>query len=381
MTLQRQILIWLGLLGVTIYGLVALSGVLLPFAAGLTLGYLLDPLAERLQRLRLSRLSATLILLALFILSFVLILLMLVPVLAHQFAALVENLPGFAIRLQQLATEQGSRLLAAYGGDTLKRLGLANGLSPADLQNTIGSVVGQGSAYLVGVLKSLWSGGTALFSLLSLLVITPVVAFYILLDWRRMIASIDAWVPLKHRDEVRQIARDIDKAFAGFVRGQSLVCLALALWYGVGLTIAGLNFGFLIGLTGGFLSFIPYVGSFAVLLFATAVALVQDWPDWPLVAATVGVVVSGQFLEGNILSPNLVGASVGLHPVWIMFALLAFGALFGFTGLIIAVPLAAAGGVLARFTLRKYLASPLYTGETVPEPEVITLARPFRREL
>ena len=260
----------------------------------------------------------------------------------------------------------------------MRRLGLGNGLTPSDLQNTIGSVVSQGSAYLLGVLKSLWSGGTALFSLLSLVLITPVVAFYILLDWKSMVAAVDGWVPLAHRDDVRQIARDIDTAFAGFVRGQSLVCLFLGLWYGIGLTMVGLNFGFLIGLTGGFLSFVPYVGSLAVLLFATAVALVQNWPDWPLVAMTVAVVVSGQFLEGNILSPNLVGASVGLHPVWIMFALLAFGALFGFTGLIMAVPLAAAGGVVARFILRKYLASPLYTGE--PDSDVVLLPRPLRRD-
>lgn len=378
MTLQRQILIWFALLGISIYVLVQLSGVMLPFAAGLTLGYLLDPLATRLQRFGISRFGATLILLALFLLLVILILIVLVPVLAHQFAALLENLPSLAVKLQQLVTDEGNKFLEAYGGEATRRLGLTNGLSPSDLQNTIGSVVTQGSTYLLGVLQSLWSGGTALFSLASLFLVTPVVAFYILLDWKRMVATVDGWVPLHHRDEVRQIARDIDRAFAGFVRGQSLVCLALGIWYGVGLTAVGLNFGFLIGLTGGFMSFIPYVGSFAVLLFATAVAIVQSWPDWTLDAMTVGVVVSGQFLEGNILAPNLVGASVGLHPVWIMFALLAFGTLFGFTGLIVAVPLAAAAGVLARFTLRKYLASPLYTGD--PDEGVVALPRPLRRD-
>jgi predicted PurR-regulated permease PerM len=379
MTLQRQVLIWFALLGLVIYVLVTLSSVLLPFEAGLILGYLLDPLAERLERMGVNRLGATLVLLAMFVLLLVLILLMLVPILAHQFAALIENLPGFAIRLQQLATDEGGKLLESYGGETLRKLGLTNGLTPADMQNSIGSFVGQGSTYLIGVLKSLWSGGTALLSLVSLVIITPVVAFYILLDWKSMIAAIDGWVPLAHRDDVRQIARDIDAAFAGFVRGQSLVCMFLGLWYGIGLTLAGLNFGFLIGLTGGFLSFIPYAGSMAVLVFATAVALVQSWPDWPLVVMTLGVVISGQFLEGNILSPNLVGASVGLHPVWVMFALLAFGALFGFTGLIMAVPLAAATAVIMRFVLRKYLSSPLYTGE--PDAgDKFPVPRPFRRD-
>ena len=381
MILHRQILIWLALLGLLIYALVMLSGVLLPFVAGLTLGYLLDPLAERLERLGINRLGATLLLLAAFVLLFVLLMLLLVPVLAHQFAALLENLPGFALKLQQLVVDEGNKLIESYGGETMRKLGISNGLSPADFQNTIGSVVGQGSAYLIGVLKSLWSGGTTLINLFSLVIITPVVAFYILLDWRSMVANVDGWVPVKHREDVRSIARDIDRAFAGFARGQSLVCLFLGLWYGIGLTLAGLNFGFLIGITGGFLSFIPYVGSLAVLLFATAVAIVQSWPDWTLVALTVGVVVSGQFLEGNILSPNLVGASVGLHPVWVIFALLAFGALFGFSGLIMAVPLAAAGGVLARFALRKYLVSPLYTGEPDLDDTVVVVPQALRRDL
>jgi predicted PurR-regulated permease PerM len=379
MTLQRQIIIWVGLLAFVVYVLMTLSSVLLPFEAGLVLGYLLDPFAERLERLGIRRLGATLLLLAAFVLILVVLGLIFVPVLVQQFSALMQNLPGFAIRLQQLVSDEGNKLVARYGGDTLKRLGLDYALTPSDLQGSIGSFVAQGSAYLVGVLKSLWSGGAALFNLMSLLVITPVVAFYILLDWKSMVAAVDGWVPLAHRDDVRQIARDIDAAFAGFVRGQSIVCLFLGLWYGVGLTLVGLNFGFLIGISGGLLSFIPYVGSMAVLLFATAVAVVQSWPDWTLVAMTVGVVVAGQFLEGNILSPNLVGASVGLHPVWVMFALLAFGSVFGFTGLIMAVPLAAAAGVLARFALRKYLSSPLYTGEDdvrAPTP----IPRSFRRD-
>ncbi len=379
MTLQRQIIIWVGFLAFLVYALVTLSSVLLPFEAGLILGYLLDPFAERLERLGMRRLGATLLLLALFVLVLVIMGLVFVPVLVRQGSALIQNLPGFAVRLQQLTQEEGNKLLVRYGGDTLKRLGFDSGLTPSDIQGSIGTVVGQGSTYLLGVIKSLWSGGTALLNLISLLVITPVVAFYILLDWKSMVAAVDGWVPLAHRDDVRQIARDIDAAFAGFVRGQSIVCLFLGLWYGIGLTLVGLNFGFLIGITGGLLSFIPYVGSLTVLLFASAVAIVQSWPDWPLVAMTVAVVVTGQFLEGNILSPNLVGASVGLHPVWVMFALLAFGALFGFTGLIMAVPLAAAAGVLARFALRKYLASPLYTGED--EVRITpTIARPFRRD-
>ena len=376
MTLHRNVLIWIGILVVAAYVLYQLSGVLLPFVAAITLGYLLDPVAERLERWGLNRLAATVLVLVLVVVVIALITLAIVPILAHQFMALLDNIPYLAGRLQDLIT-QGSRFLQSKGGDVLKRFGLTDTVTSADIQNSFGAVIAQGSTYLIGLLKSLWSGGQALLSLFSLLVVTPVVAFYILLDWKRMIAAVDGWVPLQHREDVRTIARDIDTALAGFVRGQFLVCVFLGLWYGVGLTLAGLNFGFLIGLSGGFLSFVPYVGSLTVLFFAMLVALVQAWPDWTLMAFTFGVVASGQFLEGNILSPNLVGASVGLHPVWIMFALLAFGTLFGFTGLMVAVPVAAACGVVARFMLRKYLVSPLYTGD--PEPErVYATTRPVQ---
>lgn len=363
---QRHILIWSALAVVLACGLYELSGVLLPFAAGITLGYLLDPLADKLERFGLHRLGATILILLLFLVALVLLALVLVPVLAHQFMAFVDYLPALAGKLQELIA-LGSRYLQDHGGETLKKLGLSDSLTSTDIQNSIGTLISQGSAYLLGLLRSLWFGGQALYGLFSLLVVTPVVAFYILLDWKRMVATIDGWVPVEHRAEVRAIARDIDKALAGFVRGQFIVSVFLGLWYGVGLTLVGLNFGFLIGMTGGFLSFVPYVGSLAVMIVSLAVALVQSWPAWDLMAMTFGVVFVGQFLEGNVLSPNLVGANVGLHPVWIIFALLAFSSLFGFTGLLVAVPVAAAGGVVARFLLRKYLRSDLYTGEQEAE--------------
>ena len=366
MTLHRQVLIWISLLAIFALGLYELSGVLLPFVAGITLGYLLDPFADWMERYGLNRLGATILILFLVLVALALLMLALVPILAHQFLALVDNLPSLAERLQELIAH-GSRYLQNSGGEVLKRFGLTNSVTSADIQNSLGAMVADASTYLLGFLKSLWSGGRALINVISLLVVTPVVAFYILLDWKRIVAGIDGWVPLGHREDVRSIARDVDIALAGFVRGQFLVCLFLGLWYGVGLTLVGLNFGFLLGISGGLLSFVPYVGSLTVLVCSMIVALVQGWPDWSLMAFTFGIVIVGQFLEGYILSPNLVGASVGLHPVWIMFALLAFGTLFGFTGLMVAVPVAAAAGVLLRFMLRKYLVSPLYTGETTAE--------------
>ena len=158
------------------------------------------------------------------------------------------------------------------------------------------------------------------------------------------------------------LAREIDATISAYVRGQTGVCLILGSYYAVGLTLAGVNFGLLIGLVSGLISFIPYVGSMTGLVLSLGVAVAQFFPDWTPILIVLGIFLFGQFLEGNVLSPKLVGQSVGLHPVWLMFALLAFGYLFGFVGLLVAVPLAAATGVLVRFALRRYLASPLYTG-------------------
>jgi predicted PurR-regulated permease PerM len=308
-----------------------------------------------------------LVILVVFLLGLAAVLVVIVPVLAHQLEGFVTSFPGYVAKVQTLASEQGSSLIERYGSGILERLGIHGPIQTADLQKPVGDLVGQAVNWLGGFAKGLWTGGQALISLFSLLVVTPVVAFYMLLDWDKMVATIDGWVPLRQRETVRTLAREMDSAMAGFLRGQSLVCLALGLWYGIGLSLVGLNFGLLIGITAGILSFIPYVGSLTAFVIAALVAIVQGWPDWSLLALSMGVVVTGQFLEGNFLSPWLVGASIGLHPVWLMFALLAAGSLFGFTGLILAVPVAAAAKVLLRFALHRYLDSPLYQGTSLPE--------------
>jgi predicted PurR-regulated permease PerM len=231
-----------------------------------------------------------------------------------------------------------------------------------DPEKSFGGLVSQGSAYFATLLKSLWSGGRAVVSLISLIVVTPVVAFYLIYDWHRMIATVDGWIPVRQRATVRHLAREIDAAIAGFVRGQSAVCLILGTFYAVGLTLCGLNFGLLIGLVSGLLTFIPYVGSMTGLILGLGVAVAQFWPAYGSILLVLAVFLAGQSLEGTVLTPKLVGNSVGLHPVWLMFALLAFGYLFGFAGLLVAVPLAATIGVLTRFALRRYLESSLYTG-------------------
>ena len=210
----------------------------------------------------------------------------------------------------------------------------------------------------------MWSSGKSIIDIAGLFVVTPVVAFYMLLDWDRMISRVDGWVPRDNVGTVREIAGEVNHVIAGFVRGQGTTCLLLGIIYATGLTIVGLNFGLLIGLFAGLISFIPYLGSFVGLILALGVAAVQFWPNWIMIAVVAVVFFIGQFIEGNILQPKLVGSSVGLHPVWLMFALFAFGALFGFVGLIIAVPAAAVVGVLVRFGLSRYLESPLYRGHS-----------------
>jgi predicted PurR-regulated permease PerM len=360
MPVQRQIRFWLAALVVAALTLYLLREVLLPFVAGMALAYVLDPVVDRLERLGLGRLGATILILALFILTFVLALVVLIPLVAHQLAGFGANLPDYVERIQALIAEQSGPLIEKLGGAA----------ALPDMRQWIGGLVRQGAAWMAGFLRGLWSGGQAIISVFALLVVTPVVAFYLLVDWDHMVAAVDEWLPRQHRDTIRMLAREIDRAIAGFIRGQAVVCFILGTFYAVGLSLIGLNFGALIGMLAGVLSFIPYVGSLTGLVLSVGVAVVQFWPDWTWIGATLGIFITGQFIEGNILSPKLVGASVGLHPVWLMFALFAFGALLGFVGLLLAVPLAAIAGVLGRFALRQYLASTVYHGgRSGPPPD------------
>ena len=356
---RRQIVFWLLVLAGFILFLVVFREILLPFIAGMALAYFLDPVADRLERLGLSRAMATTLILLVFILLFALALLLIVPVLTQQFRGFVERLPGYVAQLQVLVADPGSPWLENLIGEAGPRL-----------RENLNTVLTEGAQWLGAVLTRIWSSGKVIVDVISLLVITPIVAFYLLLDWDRMVASIDSWLPRHGRDTVRGVMRDIDAAIAGFVRGQGTVCLILGLFYAIALTLAGLNFGLLIGMFAGLISFIPFVGSIVGFVLAVGVALVQFWPDFVWIALIGVIFAVGQFLEGNILQPKLVGGSVGLHPVWLMFALLAFGSLLGFTGLLIAVPAAAAVGVLVRFALGRYLASPLYHGPDGAPPVV-----------
>ncbi|MEF3365438.1 AI-2E family transporter [Methylocystis sp. 9N] len=360
LSLERQVALWglaLLTLGTALY---FLSPVLAPFVAGTALGYLLDPVADRLQRLGLSRLGAASLLLVTFLSVVGAAVVVLAPILTHQLVGFMTALPGYIQTLHGLMAQWSAHFTSDYVNVWLQEFGLGGAAATFDAQKYINDLTSQSATFIGDFLKSLLWRGYALINVVSLIVITPVVAFYMLLDWDHTVAIIDDLIPPRHRDDVRSLARDIDRALAGFVRGQSLVCLFLGVWYAVGLSAIGLNFGFLIGVIAGVLSFVPYVGSITAFVFSIIVALVQDWPHIRLPIEAVALVTTGLILDGYVLSPRLVGASVGLHPVWIMFALLAFGALFGFTGLIVAVPVAAALGAVIRFLTRRYRASALY---------------------
>lgn len=352
MTLQKKIGFWLLAFAALVIFLTIFRDVLLPFVAGLILAYLLDPAVTWLARRKLGRLAATGIVLGFSLLLFVGLILLLIPLLGAQVSSFVERLPATINRLEELITTQGAPLLRQLNGSEVGQ----------DLKSSMGELAGRAAGMVGNVLKSLVSGGQALLGILSLFVITPIVAFYLLVDWEKMIASVDSWVPLEHRETVWQLAKEMDQAISGFLRGQALVCLFLGTFYAIGLMSIGLNFGLLIGVSAGLISFIPFVGSLIGFLVSVGVAVAQFWPEWTWIVATASVFLLGQFIEGNILSPKLMGDQVGLHPVWLMFALLAAGSLFGFVGLLLAVPMAAVIGVLVRFALKQYLSSSLYLG-------------------
>ena len=351
MPFQRQVMFWLAALLLFILLLWLLRGILLPFVAGLAIAYLLAPLTDRLERLGLNRMIAALLIIAVAVLGFILIILLVAPLLGSQLGSLIDAIPGYVSKLQTTISDRGLPWLNQLLGVSFKP------------DKSIGDLITQGMGWFTAFLKSLWSGGQALVSLFSLIVVTPVVAFYLIYDWHPMVRAVDSWIPVHQRDTVHGLVREIDATISGYVRGQTMVCLVLGSYYAIGLTLAGLNFGLLIGFISGLISFIPYVGSLTGLVLAMGVAVAQFWPHYTSIAVVLGVFLVGQFLEGNVLSPKLVGESVGLHPVWVIFALLAFGYLFGFVGLLVAVPMAATIGVLCRFALRRYLASSFYTGE------------------
>lgn len=350
MAMATQVRFWLIVLVVALICLYLLRGMLLPFVAGMAVAYLLDPLCDRLERWGLSRTWATAVVTVFFVLLCVLVLLLIIPTLVNQIATFVERAPEYVATLQQEANALLDRVR-----DRL------DPTSEQKLQGMLSDSTSKVFGWVTGVLGGIITGGVALFNFIALVVITPVVAFYLLRDWDRMVARADDSLPRRQQATIRQLAREIDETLAGFLRGQGTVCLSLAVFYAIGLTLAGLEFGLVVGLIAGFLSFIPYLGSLVGLVLSVGLALAQ-FDSWISVAIVAAIFFVGQAIEGNVLTPKLVGDKVGLHPVWVMFALLAGGALFGFVGVLLAVPVAAVIGVGVRFAFAQYRLSSYYTG-------------------
>ncbi|AUG52359.1 AI-2E family transporter [Thalassospira marina] len=354
MTIRDQVRFWLLACGAFFFLIWLFSGILLPFVAGMAIAYFLDPLADRLEARGLSRTLATTIITALFFLILVFVLLLIVPLIGSQLAGFLERLPGYISDLRAQAAPYIQHIADKIAPETLNSVGESIKGQTANAIKWAGNILG-----------NLLTGSLALLNFLSLVFITPVVSFYLLRDWDKIVGKVDSWLPRWLAGDIRQCARDIDLTLAGFVRGQSTVCLLLGLFYGLGLTLVGLEFGFLIGLMTGILSFVPYFGMLVGFAVGVGVAIAQFGFGLNVVFV-VGVFLLGQLMEGNFLTPKLVGDKVGLHAVWVMFALLAGGAMFGFLGVMLAVPVAAAIGVLVRYALARYLESRLY--DHAPQP-------------
>lgn len=327
------------------------GNVLLPFVLGFAIAYLLDPTVDRLETWRLPRWLATTLVLIGFVVVLVMMVLLVVPLVQAQVSHLIEVLPEYGKAFREKVVPVIERLVHRLSPEDVQRL-----------RDAAGNYAGDAVGWIVQVLRGIVSQGLALFDVLSVLFITPIVAFYMLRDWDRMINKINGWLPRDHAPTIREQANEVDATLAGFLRGQAIVCLVLGSFYAVTLSLAGLDFGLVVGLMAGLLSFIPYVGSMFGFVTSTGLALLQ-FDTWWQVAIIIGIFLFGQAVEGNVLTPKLVGERVGLHAVWVIFALLAGGSLFGFVGVLLAVPVAAVIGVLCRFALSRYMESRYYQGD------------------
>lgn len=334
-----------------------LAPVLMPFAFAGMLAYLGDPLADRLERLGLGRTLAVSIVFIVLVLVAIGALLLLIPLISRQVDNLVQNVPRYVDWTRNVALPwlQAKLHLDPNAFDTDRLV--------EQLKTHLGSV-GDAASTLLGKISR---SSLGVIAWLTNLVLIPVVAFYLLRDWDRLVAWIDRMLPRSIEPTVAHLAREADSVLGAFVRGQLAVMLALGIFYGAALTIMGLSVGPLIGMVAGLLSFVPYLGFIVGFGSALIAALVQ-YGDWTHVLLVVGIFTVGQLLEGYVLVPRLVGEKIGLHPVAVIFAVLAGGYLFGFLGILLALPAASVILVVLRYLSERYRQSELYTEEGEGDP-------------
>src|SRR6185437_12735026 len=348
MSPSRQALFWLLALALFFLLLHLLSGMLLPFVAGFGIAYLLAPLVAWLARRKVPRSLASVAVLLLFILVLVTVIVLIVPVLELQAVQLVRAAPALAA----FAREEAQHLLD-----------LAQKELPPDqiekARDMIGSWTGAALGWIAGLLQALLTRSLAIANLLALLLITPLVAFFMLRDWPTIVAKCDELLPRAYADTIRTQMCLVDATISGYIHGQALVSLIVGVYYAVALSIVGLNFAFILAIVVGILSFIPFVGEAVGVLLALGLAAMQ-WGTWGKLTVVAVIFVVGHLLASDFLQPKLIGSRVHLHQVWVIFALLAFGELFGFLGVLLALPAAAVTGVVVRFALSRYRQSSLY---------------------
>jgi predicted PurR-regulated permease PerM len=325
--------------------------ILLPFVAGLAVAYLLDPVADRMEKAKLPRWLATLLTLVLFFAFLLFLLLGAAPILADQISSLAQKLPGYIEQVRPFIM----RLISEAGG-------------AEEAKRVAGQAGGQIAEYLSGWVADLIKGGLYIFNLISLLLITPIVAFYLLRDWDLLIARIDSWLPKRWEPTIRGLLSEADQALSGFVRGQTLVCLGVAIVYGLGWSLVGLEYGLVLGLLTGMLAFVPYVGQLFGTVVAVVVAIGQFGDNYVAIGLVVSIYFVAQMIESFVLTPKLIGDRVGLHAVWVIFAVMAGAELMGFVGVLIAVPVAAVAAVVGRWLLARYMQTAAYRGDTTTEP-------------
>ena len=359
MTLRTQVLIWVAFTFVVILLIWLFRPILLPFVIGIALAYVLNPVVNLVQRTGIGRAWSTTVVLLSVLGLIIGIFVIITPLVAAQVVGLASRLPGYIADLQTLIRSLAPQLNEWLGAERA-----------AQLEASLAQFLGSSVEFLGNLTAQVAQSGLTVLNTIAVLILTPVVAFYVLLDWEGMVKGIDDLLPREHRREIRQVLDQIDRSIAGVFRGQGSVILTLCIYYATALTLTGLNFGLVIGLMTGLFSFIPFFGFLTGFVLSMGIALVQFSPNWWLVVIVFAVYMIGQFLEGNVLYPRLVGQSININPVWLMFALFAFGLLFGFVGLILAVPLSAITATLTRYAVSRYKQSALYSGDRPTKIEV-----------
>lgn len=334
---------WMIALSLVGWLLYLLAPVLTPFVAAALLAYIGDPLADRLQRLKMPR---TLAVVSVFVLTFsflALIVLLILPMIQTQVSLLLSALPGSIAELEKVWQP---RLMSILGQDIGEGVGLAAFLSRySDLAGS------WGSALVVSISRS---GGALATAVISLFLV-PIVTFYLLRDWDHILRQVSALIPSRQRETIFMLARQTDDMLGGFLRGQIMVMFALSFIYSAGLAIVGLKYAIAIGVVAGLVSFVPYLG-FVIGISLASITVVQEPEPLLRLLGVVTTFTVAQMIEGSVLTPKLVGDRIGLHPVIVIFAIAAGGQLFGFFGILLALPVAAVLSVLLRYAYVRYLA-------------------------